>query len=215
MVTEDFTTWTETDPGDDITVTSTKVDFNLPRNVISYVYSDKGAGHFDGDFEHLFELYIDSYGNGMVATWMLSNQIAPIVTQNNHIELWIHNSGLVGLREEYSSTDYSDTTISCNVDTLYYLKIKRDEAVGTYGTIYCYIYSDASRETLVDTLSVALHEKIDWQYIYAVCGRNDSLTENVVAYVQNMDLQEGPAPVASTITQLNIGDGMNTFHAEH
>jgi hypothetical protein len=64
-------------------------------------------------------------------------------------------------------------------NTNYYVTVKRDESVGTYGTLYCYIYSNLDRSTLVDTLTVTLTEKQNFQYLFGmisydgVSGGND------------------------------------------
>ena len=58
MATEDLTTYTEVDAGNDITVTIPKADVvAMPCNVVSYVSGDKGVGHF-GDFEHQFTVHL-------------------------------------------------------------------------------------------------------------------------------------------------------------
>lgn len=68
---------------------------------------------------------------------------------------------------ENDGTLYYDTfTFAASVQ--YYTKFKRDESVGAYGTAYGYIYDDAARTSLLDTLSQALHAKRDYAYVKVV-----------------------------------------------
>ena len=105
------------------------------------------------------------------------------------ITLWLLTN-TVYLRELHGQTPYDDSWLS-TVNTDYYPKVKRDEAVGTYGTIYAYIYSDADRTSLSDTLSVALHEKRDFRYIYGINSLGADNNYVCTGYVKNLDLQEG------------------------
>ena len=78
---ENYTTYTEVDPGSQIAITSTtRIDFTgLPRNVDAYVYADKGVDYYSGDFE--FDLDItptngsSSTASGVAAVWATTNDI--------------------------------------------------------------------------------------------------------------------------------------------
>ncbi len=201
---EDFTTYTEVDPGTKVTVASTKVSWTDVEwdDAFTAVYSDKGADHFAGDFEHLLTIYASAIDiGGIISHYQLSNVL--------HGYYWIDNNAENGLfvmtwrdgsasykiraREFDAGTGYQDTYDSFLLNTPYYLKISRDEAVGTYGTYYVYIYSDSSRTVLVDTLSIALHtSKKDYRYVFAMASPEaDTTTEGHTGYTENLDLQEG------------------------
>ena len=205
--TEDYTTYTEQDPDSDITITSSKIDVSsILRGVDAWVYDDKGSAHFDGDFEHLVEMYHTTGQWIIIALWAIANNVEAIVdwVSNSHDALmcgwytWDWTPWVM-LREIDGGTAYDDYWTSPSASTLYYLTIERDEAVGTYGTLYAYIYSDASRETLEDTLSVALHtSKKDFQYIFGFNNYGSDGSNSWTGYAQNLDLQDG-AEVAAAV----------------
>lgn len=205
MATEDFTTYTETDPNSRITVTSAKVSWSgLTRNETAYVYADKGAAHFSGDFTHHFdgestsESASDSIGN----FWMLANAVKNMQALDTDGDdylacFYFDQTPLIFLRERDSSTNYQDFYSGASA-TQYWYECERDETVGTYGTIYLRIYSDSGRTTLLDTLSVTLHtSKKDFQYIYATNTLNSGTTSSHTGYVQNLDLAPSGGPVAT------------------
>ena len=202
---EDFDTdYTEVDPATYLALTDTRVTYAaLPRNVDAYTYRDKGAGHFSGDFEHKFT-GVASAGitSGWVAWWALANLVDDWkgIDDANGDLLSISAAATatvytLNLYEMIAGTLYSDATANITINTIKYLTMERDEAVGTYGTLYCYIYSDATRETLWDTLTVTLHEKEDFRYIYAIQTYNDNYDYVESGYVEYLDLQEA-APTA-------------------
>lgn len=206
MATEDLTTYTEVDPGSDYTVTSTTIDVSgLKRNIDAYVYKDFGAAYFDGDFIHYYEMNAHGATNGIWYNWGLAN----IVDDFNGIDsssgdllavnIYSIYPSTVQLRECDAGTIYFDSG-TINNDTLYYFTVERDESVGTYGTLYCRIYSDEAKTTLVDTLTVALHSsKKDYQYFYAANSHNSGTTENFASgSSQNYDLNTASGGVSVT-----------------
>lgn len=211
MAAENYTTYTEVDENADYTVTSTKIDIvTMARDSVSYVYKDAGVAHFDGDFDHDFEYFVNSstQSGELTGVWAVSNSV------NNHqahqdanqdILIFLMGEEATGvkkrLREQdgsttYDSTDNADET----TNTLYYATAERDEAVGTYGTIYIYTYTDSGRTSLADTRSIALHtSKKDYRYIYGAISDGGATSNTTTGFVQNLDLQEavGPANVKS------------------
>jgi len=77
MAKENFLTYTEVDPTTKITVTAEKITFAaITNNDNSYVYKDKGAGYFDGDFQVVVKGKITaSTDNGRPYIWGLANVI--------------------------------------------------------------------------------------------------------------------------------------------
>ena len=203
---EDFTTYTEVDPNGRITVTSPKVAWaDLSCNEDAHVYKDKGVNHFAGDFEHLVENQLTSAAaNAWVVTWMVANDIDDWNglrgASLSHLAVYDFRGTspavepIWGIFEQDGASAYNDETPTglFSFGTTYYLKIKRDESVGTYGTIYGYIYSDVARTTLLDTLTVALHtSKKDYRYIYGADTHNIALsTHYQTGFTENLDLQE-------------------------
>lgn len=207
MAVVDFTTFTEVDPGTKIAVTSTKIDVTtMLDSDDARVYKDMGAGHFAGDFEHLITVYVNSSTvNGLAnLVWGVSNTTTDEVTNlgsNGHwLRMYDENgtNGSLAFREMDGGAAYDDGTgLTLSLNTPYYLKCKRDEAVGTYGTVYVYIYSDSGRTTLVDTLSIAVHSSTkDYQYVYAYAGwGSEAGAYSWTGYTENLDLQESTTSI--------------------
>jgi len=199
--TEDFTTYTETDPNSKLGVTASKIDIQaIDRADAAYVIKDKGADYFNGDFTYLIEGYVNSATSDgyHVAGFVLAN-----ITNKNTTDL-TDDALMMKLQEETgearfgpvehdSGTGYQDFAI-VSKDTLYYLEIERDESVGTYGTLYVRAYSDSGRTSLVDTGTQVLHSsKKDFRYLYGFTNREEGSGNTFTGYVQNLDLQEAVA----------------------
>ena len=202
MAVEDFTTYTKVDPNSDITITSSKVAFDtLLRSAIAYVTSDKGVNFFDGDFEHWVEIYANPVEDFALAwDWLLANVLSGELAMNQnddeHFAVGFYSdAGNLLLRLAEGGLNYYQDTYNASLSTIYYLKIVRDESVGTYGTIYCYIYSNVERTNLLGTLSLALHiAKFDFRYIYALCGYGGG-TQAITGYTENLNLTPTPAAI--------------------
>jgi len=206
---EDYTGYTEVDPESSFSVAQNTITAtNLGNDSNGYIYKDKGVDHFDGDFEHLVEFNCTSIDlGGKVGLWAVANALDEYTgLRANNTMLAVRLFCATGpvrrilLESAYLGSNSNDTYNGLSLSTDYYLKIKRDESVGTYGTIYCYIYSDSDRTTLVDTLSVTIASiKEDYRYIYAALGSDDSSpTEEADLTISNLDLQEGGGPAAVT-----------------
>ena len=203
MALQDFTTYTEVDPNSRYTATSTKIDVaGLDRSEDAYVYKDYGVNFFAGDFTHKITAYIGSAsqnGGFLRMAWGLANALNDVSglrgAAENYLECYITKNDAsnrtINIAEYYGSNGV-DTSINLSLDTPYYLTIVRDEAVGTYGTLYCYIYSDSARTTLVDTLTITLRAKVDFRYLYGANSFNNSTSGLAfTGYVENLydDLQ--------------------------
>jgi hypothetical protein len=220
MATENFIGYTETDPDTVITVAASKVSWvQLERNSDAYVYDDKGAAHFGGDFDHKLDVQITTgiADGGAGGFWALTNSVndwAGLVTASaDGLRVyWYRGAGpvyYIGLTELDAGTEYEDSWNGASLDTTYYLRIKRDESVGTYGTIYCGIYSTSGLRNAgdgtdgdVDNLAVTLHtSKKDFRYVFAVMssntGDNDKESDG---FSENLDLQE------ATDLSINVSD---------
>lgn len=199
MALEDYTSFTEVDPGNELSQTTTRSTWtNVDRETKTYLYKDYGNAYFNGDFEHLLEVYFATDGAfAHQLPWLMANTVDDWTTLSasySFFNLHMYTGGpTFQLRETDSGTKYSDSSALVNLDTQYWITIDRDEAVGTYGTITCRIYSNSSRTTLIDTLSVALHtSKKDFQYLYGFnCHYTGTsgVTQEATGWVQNLDLQ--------------------------
>lgn len=196
--TENLTTYTEVDPGNDITVDGggAKVDWAaLPRNVDAFVYDDNLAGWLDGDFEHWNDMQHTSVadGSGIVGVWGVGNTVDDLkgVETGNGDELCAIWSTTTLFAREIFGGATSDDTAALAYATAYYMKYVRDENVGAQGTLYFYIYDDGvNRTNLLDTLTVALSGKIDFRYIFAVQSWNSNGAQKSTGWMENLDLKE-------------------------
>lgn len=199
---EDFTDYTQELLAEDITVTANKitfVDVNLNRSC--WVYKDAGVNHFSGDFEHKLTVCCtaqDLYG--VINPWTLANmegdQKAIMDADQRQLNLsFVKLAPYLTLRiYERNGASMQDDWVQVDFNKKYYLTIKRDESIGTYGRLYVYIYTDPERTELLDTLQLDLWDKTDYRYVYAFQTYNIGLGYNSSGYVENLYLQEETQP---------------------
>lgn len=208
---QDFTTYTEVDASAVLTQTTARATATvLSRNTTAYLYYDFGAGHFSGDVEFVFTSQITAVPapaagrlGGVIGMVALCNTLGDVITWRGSlpaIHCFMYNSTDAGTAQQYyleegnSGGTYVDNSINLTSLGIYYPRFERDESVGTYGTIYLYIYSDSGRTTLVDTLSLTLHTaKYDFRYLETTFSADDNLGVNrtLSGYVEDLDLQDG------------------------
>lgn len=216
MVYEDFTSYVEVDvPANRINVdSSTKVtvtDADLDETF--YLYRDKGVNHFDGGFDHKLDVQMKTTTgeNSQYAIWSLQNQLSgyrPCADALFVVVYYITNNYFFILYERWNNNQFGATSIHVSKDVTYYLKIKRDENVGTYGTLYLGVYSTSELRDAGDATdgdvgneSLVLHAKRDFQYIMAVSSFDLALTgRDMSAFSENLDLQEVVSTTTTTTT---------------
>ena len=191
---EDYTTYTEVDEQDDITITDeVNITFDTMRNdADSYVYKDYGIAHF-GDFEHDVKSVFTAFsGQGRVGIWAVANAL------NGYSDLrFDDDDGIsVALQEPFGGTEnyilanHADNDNDVSVD------------VGDTGTDYhtitrsgttCTdaIYSDEERLTLIDTIAITCSADT-YRYIYALLGSAIDTTDagNRTGTIEDLDLNE-------------------------
>jgi len=200
---EDLTTYTEVDPSADLTVTAPKVAFvNFDtRNTDTYVYKDQGVDFFDGDFIHDYEFKITAIDDSALpGMWMLANSVDDILGIKNasgdcyssYILKPGVNPAYIFLREVDGGTFRNATggTYVFTLNTDYYVRLTRDESIGSFGQLKQQIYSDAARTNLLHTQTLSLStSKKDYRYNYALVSYNSSSPGlNAWGHVQNLDL---------------------------
>jgi len=155
MAIENLTTYIEVDSGSDITVTAPSASFvAMPREVVSYVYKDFGAGYFT-DFDIDFEFQITAMSTtGVASIFSVSNTIGTFQDQitagdglrvvaygnTNNFQIQIRDENIVA-GDVYT---YGGTSTP-----LLYCTVKRN---GTTFTLD--VYSDSGRTSLLDTLTI-------------------------------------------------------------
>jgi len=191
MALEDFTTYTEDDDNSRYVVTANKIAVTLVNRSDNnqHVWDDKGVDYFDGDFVHSVKITVTFAAGGILSCWCLGNVIDGLIPAASNLWVdWYNNA--IRLVEQYSDSFATDTSITLTLGDPYYLTIERDESVGTYGTLYCYIYDDEAQTSLVDTLVVTLHTKADWRYVFGTVGF-ESGTGTISGDIENLNLDAG------------------------
>ena len=208
MAVENYTTYSEYDASGLVTVAANTLAVAGNNNTAFSVHKVFAAGHFSGDFEHVVAAALnkDSAANlAWCPFWGLSNETAESAHSFKEIKAASGDCLYIAQYEDSDSriwfrlseistgTEYEDYYRSGSYDTWYYCEIERDESTGTYGTLLCRIYSDESRTSLVDTLSVTLHEKEDFRTVYAVSSYYNNSNRPYSQEIKNLDLQEAAA----------------------
>ena len=217
MSVENFTTYTivgGTYPYNTITVDpSNKVTFSLDRYNDGYLYKDKGVDYFDSSFEILATIYIGGTAfASRCSFWTLANDLddlndllfydkdALYLTVGKYATLQAN----VTLGETDGANNYGSSSWFPSTQTTWYIKIVRDESVGTYGTLYLYVYDDAARTHLITTLTLALHtSKKDFRYIYA--GQSSDVNDigaAVSGYVEDLEIDTLPSVTTQAVSNI-------------
>ncbi|MCK5611928.1 hypothetical protein KAR91_59210 [Candidatus Pacearchaeota archaeon] len=189
MSLEDYTIGIKLDANNRYTVTTNKIAVaGLLRNEPDeYVALDKGVAFFDGNFNHKFQTKVTASTGGQVYPWALANTLDDFLPLNDVLGLQVR-SGQVFLVEKDGGILYFDSSTTLIINTQYYHTIVRDEAIGSFGQLQCFIYDDAIRTNLIDVLTLALHVKEDWRYVYGVMAPASSGINFITADIENLDL---------------------------
>ena len=198
--TEDFTTYTEVDPTNDITVTSSSISFTgLPRNADAYVYTDKGINHFDEDYTLYFDVNIATVG-GAVGQYTYGPVVADYIGSYDDGEgagagdahvCFFYRSGVSTLRmyarELNNGTTTSSSIVFPLMDTTYYGVMFRDDDDGAFGSLKCELFSDSDRTTSAFSISVNLTEQQDFRYLYGYMNEGDTNSEDSAGNFDNLE----------------------------
>lgn len=174
----DFNTFTELDPNTHIAIlSSSMITHEAYRNEDAWLYKDYGANYFDTDLTHYLEVTPDGFTVvGILASgtcWALTNDVEDLNDLTvPFLSLSWYNHGAnpkLELKEHSAPpTQQYDQSIALVLGTRYYLTIVRDAT-----TLKCYIYSNAKRSTLVDTLTITLeHPTVKYRYFFAALTYN-------------------------------------------
>lgn len=191
MAIENLSSYTKVDPNGRFAVSASKNIFTgLLRNEAAYLYKDFGTAYFNASFIHEFELFYDSYDVGSYSgTWQLANYVGDLSGFSSSYTLFVGvASGDFILEERKNGSRVNYDNWTATADTLYYLRVKYNSAVGTYGTIYWYIYSDSGRTNLLYSSNWTLSEAVSFRYLYATASYNSGGTAQNTGYIQNLYL---------------------------
>jgi hypothetical protein len=223
MAYEDFTTFTESDEGNDVTIDSaTKVSWvNLYVNQqTAYLYKDKGVDHFSGDFTHKFELYFSELGYFHTLThWMLANIVGDLKELVDASEdgcciyalndFWDNEDLKLAVVENGGQTVDTWAAPGPQLSTLYFIEIVRDDNGGANNTgrYTAYIRTGSHTGVLQDTLVVdsSAGEQNDFRYLYALATYDNADNWEVSdGYTQNLDIDAGAVNYDETLRSLTI-----------
>ena len=209
---ENYTSYVEADAGGHFTVTSSNIDVTaLPRNVNSWVVDDKESAHFNEDFEHLVDTEVNtSQTNALFIPWMLANKVddwnGVLSDAGEDFMSLMHVSSFIRIHEGIGTSLLQDQFPGA-FNTPYYHKLKRAEAIGAHGLFNDFIYSDTDRTSLLDTLSITLRAKNDFQYIYGLNSGNNGSSVVITGSAGNLDLQEVTFPAFMPVRSRLINSG--------
>ena len=213
MAKEDFTTYTESDPNSQITKTTNRVTFTgFQRKDNAYVVKDFGVDFFSGDFSSLITVFVSAHSavNEIAGVWVMANEGAL-----NLRALWTGNKNAIFLRFEQQAgvtklafyefdvgNFIGGQSFNITLSTIYYIKITRDESVGSFGAAKCFIYTDAARTTLVATLTVTLNSaKRDYRYLYPLSCWGAGTTHSITGFTKDLEIETSIANLLQVSTQ--------------
>lgn len=205
---EDFTTYTKVDPNSRLTVIPTRVTCtNIIRNESTFLYKDRGAGHFNGDFSHKFAIQLTAHSSldsPYFIPWMLSNSVGSWGTSlasSDFLTVGITYTGAERDIELYcrynngTTIEVTDLGNALAIGITYYCTISRTGAVVTLR-----VYTDSGRTSLLYTLTATLAGVTAFRYIYGMASRGDATynpTASISGYCENLDLGETVYPSPS------------------
>jgi len=207
------------DTNSKMTETSTRVTVSaLYRQSEAWCADDKGVGHFNGDFSHQLEIY-----NDYIDTWELYGQWALANVANDQYyctttnpQTYVHvrsynNNGtyqiLLYVRESGSAVG-SDSSTGISLDTTYFLTVARDYNGGAGGansytvTIRLNSHTDTPEDTLAAENSSGT--QVDYRYVYMTQSVDSGSGNDLGAWVQNLDLQEGVVSAMPQVIHIRI-----------
>lgn len=185
---------------------------NVYRYENTWVYKDKGSGHFSGDFEHDVEVVCHHTGNNYVSLdfWMISNNTrgyAYLDGKQMAARIYKRPSSpyfrMAVLNYDGSSSTSSYLGNCWVIDAKRYCTIKR---VGSL--LYLYIYTDAARTNQVTGSPISLTCNTDaFSNIFAFSAYTTTAPgyDQMSIDVENLDLKETTPPPPSYTNGLPPG----------
>jgi len=198
----DFTTYTEVDTSGRLTVTSTKATaVNAGAGDIVYIYLDKNTATLNA-LDVDFEIYINSDsttdGRGGMA---ISNTVGVV---DGFASTDISVMGMIAGGPNYNimlvrGDSVSEKNYACSANTIYYCTLTR---VAASDTVTLKVYSDSTRETLLDTLTeTGFGTTTRYRYVYGFVNQQVG-TGDFDGYVQNLTLNRPAGYVADYANRL-------------
>lgn len=188
MALQNFTSYTEVDANNFVTVAENTVSWAAlqSRDRTVYVEKDFGADHFSGDFTHTFKCVLTSSSGTTpyVAVWGLANS-----TNNfqgiddgggDYLAVLHVTSTLLQLRKCENGTVGIATNITVEAGITYFVTISRDDDGGAASTGQLSLHVGTGNyygqagysEVAARTLDMGAGEQNDFRYLYALSTFN-------------------------------------------
>ena len=179
----DFGTLSTTSPRASFTLTHTR-DPEISGG--AFIFKDYGVGHFNSSFTQYLTVCCTVLGDYRTfAYWALSNTIGdmrvhavggPLAGIFLYVETSIHSYPTLRGIEYVGGGSFAGYDMTLGVS--YYLTIKFDSTVGTYGTLYVNIFSDSARIHSLATRTITLGAAMSYRYLYVYSSYHDNVNLN-------------------------------------
>lgn len=217
MAIQNFTTWTEVDPGSKLSQTSTTATATTLDAVSSnetYLYKDFGAGAYPGDygpFRFSSVISAQSSTNGRGCLFSISPILPNIgdgaVVYERSTRVWWNNGTLYlahwedGNNSSTVPSSQNSTSVSAvALGTTFYCEVQRIS-----GVVSCKIYSDSSYTTLAATVSITPTTTYSHRYIIATAKMSSGSAATLTFSVSNL--------IVSTLPIIDSIGSNNTIYA--
>ena len=195
LIAEDFTTFTEVDPNDRISLATSSATFTaLNRSEITYAYKDYAATPFDENFTIDFDFQITtSNTSSFVDCVTLTNTLADAGSMTNYLKVgYFQNGATPQLRivEDVGGNIVLDVYNMPNLNRLY-CRFSRNEVGGGFGLGTGNLFiatSEANRdaEIWVDILGRSLNAFQDFRYMQICTSINSGTSAPVTGDISNL-----------------------------
>jgi len=180
--------YTEVDPNEKITLTSTKTAFdNITDGDDAYVYRDKGEDFFSGAYKHLLEIKYTSGTNTPAAFWALTNILNDLKYIDDVGDYWeglyrgVTNSLI--LARVNAGARVTDVWTGWDTGVTYYVTIERTAG----GVLTAEIRTGSHEGVLQDTLQVT-GATTAYRYIHSYNHLRTVSGNYCSGFTQNLDL---------------------------
>ncbi|RKZ11192.1 hypothetical protein DRQ25_00310 [Candidatus Fermentibacteria bacterium] len=214
--TVDFTTFTEVDPNEHITATSSKVSFNCTNDEIAYIYRDYGLTYFSSwEINLTFNIEaMDAIMDGLnlIALSSETSNISSLGSQDFRLFVTPPAGSYYISLESGDGEELSELFDELNDSQNYYLTL-----VGTDTNVTVSIYADPNRTigSLVGTLSIP----VATQYRYMILSSSIFYGDEGDSgwwqgYITNMSIETEAVPTARQNIEVTSEKRVQTIFTE-
>ena len=212
MATENLTTYTETDPGSDFTVSAARVTVShLDRDREARVHKDFGAAYFNAiDLDFDIEEAEASTADGTIGCG-LSNTLEDMTScASTDVFFAAIESSSDGYPVYYLQRNNFGTLDDDGTQDDYTVKYVTLTRAAANDRMDADVYSDAARTNLLFNMFITgVGVATRWRYLFAANAYNNSTSSKTWnGYIEDFDLNEAP-PAAQTMPIISA-DGVHS-----